>query len=384
MAIVTRYFSTAGAGAADGTTWADRAALFSAGNWSTVVTGFDFSGSDSLVCRIGPGTYTCSQSLASGLFGNAPTVANALFVHGCDSSGNLLAIPDPDWTSDQAVAWDSGLPVISCSGNTAVFSLANLVLVLIKGTFSGNTTTFPLNAAQLCDWCVFVHSGSNTAAVCINSGVTGLRNCSVQMSGSSYRAAALWAGDAYTNCRLQGVTGSSGNRHGVEFTGSANPTPMNRVTIFGFGGDGIGTSSATASHRYMVQRSVIANNAGTAVKMNSTASQTSFHRVSGCMITGNGVAGIDGQSAAARAVVTANRLRDNNAQNIIGLGNYPTDFNNLTTDSDDATEYVDAASGDFRIKNTAAIWGQGYGVSDQAPAGGGSSFPVIGSGGLVL
>ncbi len=88
MATVTRYFSTAGAGTADGTSWANRAALFSGGAWSTVITGFNFTGSDSLECRIGPGSYTITASLASGLFANAPTVSNPLILQGCDSSGS--------------------------------------------------------------------------------------------------------------------------------------------------------------------------------------------------------------------------------------------------------------------------------------------------------
>ena len=73
MAIVTRYFSTASAGAGDGTTWANRAILFTGGAWSTVITGFAFNGSDSMVARIGPGTYTVTVGMASGLFAN-PTV----------------------------------------------------------------------------------------------------------------------------------------------------------------------------------------------------------------------------------------------------------------------------------------------------------------------
>ena len=36
MSLITRYFSTA-SGAGDGTTWADRAALFAAGAWSSVI-----------------------------------------------------------------------------------------------------------------------------------------------------------------------------------------------------------------------------------------------------------------------------------------------------------------------------------------------------------
>ena len=102
--------------------------------------------------------------------------------------------------------------------------------------------------------------------------------------------------------------------------------------------------------------------------LNSTASQTFYHELKGNMITGCGAYGIDGQSAA-RALVSDNRLRDNTSGNINGLGNYPTGLNNYTTDSDDATEYVNTATGDYRIKYGCAIWGQGYGAGDEPAPG---------------
>src|SRR5690606_38306544 len=122
------------AGDETGSSWANRATLFSEGNWSTVITGFDFSGSDSLKCLIGPGTYTCSQALASGLFANAPTAANPLILHGCDGSGVALTPSNPGWVSAQPVDWDSGLPLIATSTNTTVSNLANSVLRLLKIT----------------------------------------------------------------------------------------------------------------------------------------------------------------------------------------------------------------------------------------------------------
>src|SRR5688572_9346902 len=137
MAVVVKYFSTTGAGAADGTTWTDRAALFSAGNWATQITGFAFNGTDSLKCLIGPGTYTCSQALASGLFANAPSVANPLILHACDGSGVQLAIPEPEWTSDQPVTWDTTLPVIATTTNISTINLATCLAVLLKFTASG-------------------------------------------------------------------------------------------------------------------------------------------------------------------------------------------------------------------------------------------------------
>lgn len=371
MAIVTRYFSTSSAGAGDGTSWADRAALFSAGNWSSVITGFAFNGSDSLECLIGPGSYTCSQSLASGLFTNAPSIANPLIMAGCNSSGVLLAIPDPDWASCQPAFDDSTLPVIATTTNIATNNLANSYCYLLKFTASGRNGAV-MTAGNAFAWCVIANSTANTSATAITTSTTRLLNCVLTCSGSSYDTIASFnASLPVTNCRLEGVTGSSGNRRGMTFTG--NSVNMEACTIVNCGGEGVVSTSTGTGQSIRIFRSVIANNGSTGLKSNSTASQTDNYETHGCMVTGNGAWGIDGNSAAARWWLQGNRLRDNTSGNITGLGNYPTDLNNYTTDSDDSSEYVSAgANGDFRIKNTAAIWGMGFGVADEpASAGGG-------------
>jgi hypothetical protein len=148
------------------------------------------------------------------------------------------------------------------------------------------------------------------------------------------------------------------------------------------GGDGVVFTGSSTTRTVVAVNCTIANNGGTGFKGNATASQTGFsHQVISCLITGSVAFGIDGQSAA-RIVATSTRLRDNASGDISGLLNYPTDFNNYTTDSDDATEYVSTgANGDFRIKNTAAIWGQGYGAGDESAAAGVRRHPGM-SGGL--
>ncbi len=363
MSLVPIYFSTSAAGAGDGTSWANRSLLLSGGSWSTNLTGKAFNGSDAYEAFVGPGTYTCSTSLSSALFTNAPSAANTLTFRACDSSGVALAVPQPGWTSDQPVTWDTNLPVIATTTNISTINLANCAAILMKFTSSGTTTNATIASAVFLDWCIVDHSGSNTSAIGLANFVLFARNCYVKMSGSSFRCALQWAGDAPTNCRMQNTGGGgTGNRHGVEFTGTANPTPLNRCTVFGFTGDAIGTSSATAGHRYAVHRCTLVNCTGTGAKLNSTASQTAHHVLESNMITGCGV-GIDGQSAA-RAYAFHNRLRDNAGGNIIGMNNFPTD-ENYETDSDDATEYVDATNFDFRIRIGAAIYGQGFGVSDQ-------------------
>lgn len=103
----------------------------------------------------------------------------------------------------------------------------------------------------------------------------------------------------------------------------------------------------------------------------------------GCYIANSTTSGISGNS---QAYVTSfqNRLRDNGTSgNWTALaGNSLTNENdniNYTTDSDDASELVNVAGGDYRIKNTATIWGMGFGVSEQPAAStAGGSFVFIG------
>lgn len=371
MAIVQRFFSTAGAGAADGTSWANRAQLHNAGTWSTVITGFAFNGADSLQCFIGPGTYTITAALVAGAFANPPTVANPLIFVGCDSSGVQLTIPNPGWFSCQPAWDDSTLPVLATTTNVPTTTLLATFWYLVKFTASGRTGRM-IDAAGM-DWCVVNQTTANTSAQGAAPAMS--HGCVFTCSGSSYDTVVVGIVNA-TNCRIEGVTGSSGNRRG--FTASSALTQGAFMTVVNNGGEGVICTSTSAGQSIRFSQSVIANNGATGFKANSTASQTSFYTVQGLMVTGN-VTGIDGNSGAGRIWVEHTRLRDNTTD-MTGLGNYPTDLNNYTTDDSDANEYVSTgADGDFSIKNTATnVWGKGFGVRDQ-PADSGVSG-IIGDG----
>jgi hypothetical protein len=374
MAVVTRYFSTTGAGAADGTTWADRAALFSGGNWSSVITGFNFSSSDSLVCLIGPGSYTCSQSLASGLFSNAPTINNSLYLYGADSSGNELEPPDPDWTSDQA-DWDtSGMPSIDTTTNIGTTALLQTYLKMLKFTASGRTAGGGvISSVRQASWCVIENSSSNTATQSLAvPGNSIASNCIIKTTGASYACGVtLVNGSVMSNCRVVGVAGSSGTRHGIQLSvTSSGLAVISRCTSINNGGCGFALISANANPSFSLINCVLANNGSDGCQHTSTTATNAPSQIQSCMITGNGGWGINANSNL--LYIESNRLRDNTSGNVTGMLNFPN-TNNFTTDSDDATEYVNSGSGDYRIKVTAAIWGEGYGVSDEPAAGGAAS-----------
>jgi hypothetical protein len=371
LAITTRYFDVSGAGAADGTSHAARAALFSAGNWSTVISGHDFSTS-SLVCRIEPGTYTCAQTLTTTVITTDPAIALPLILCGADANGDLLAVPEPTWQSCQP-AWSAAtLPVINSTTNVSTISLAACTCFLIKFTASGRNGAV-IGSAQNFTNCVVTNTTSNSASGAVLA-VSNSKGCVYSCSGAIYDYVVSGATNL-ENCRIEGVAGSSGNRRGVVASGTS--TQLSRVTVVNNGGEGIICTSSSAAQNVKLYKSVVANNGAQGVKSNSTASQTTTYETHNSMITGNGTAGIDGNSDAARWNITNSRFRDNTT-NIQGIGNYPLDLDNYTTDSDDATEYVGAgANGDFSIKNTATnVWEKGFGVRDEPEE-------AVGGGGLL-
>lgn len=372
MAIVQRFFSPTAAGAGDGTTWADRAALFTGGAWAVALTGFNFSGTDSLQCMVGPGTYAIGATLDAAKFANPPTAANPLFFCGCDNTGVLLSIPDPTWQSCQP-AWDaSTLPVLDATGDFYTLQTSHTTAYLLKFTASARNdmVTFTTNLV----WCQVINSTNNAAAGGVHFGGAQrvLDSCVVQCTGANY-AHLVFVNQQLpiTNTRIEGVPGAGGTRFGVNVA-SVSAGLLHRCTIVNCGGRGISATAASLE----IYQSVVANNGATNLHATVT-----FDAV-GLMLTGSGGWGVDGNSSGVRTFVAHNRLRDNASGNITGLGNYPLDLDIYTVDSDDASEYVSAgANGDFSIKNTATIWGMGFGVRDEpaaSPPGSGTiAQPVV-------
>ena len=377
MAIVTRYFSSTSAGNGDGTSWANRAALFSAGNWSSVITGFNFSGSDSLECRIeGNVSYTCSQSLSTGLFANAPSAVNPLLISGCDSTGAILAIPNAGWVSSQGKFSTSTLPTIATSTNIVTCSLTNVFFNLIDFTASNCQQAMFSNGNAT--WCSFTNSTSNASAAGI-SVPNHIRNCQVTMSGTSFDYGISHAGSYLSNMRIDGSAAtSSGTRIGVT-TPSSNNQTHEYLTIIGCSGGGYFAATGSTTRWGAIKKSLIINCGVFGFRGNPTASQTVWHGVFDCVIV-NSVIGIDGQSAA-RILISNCRLRNNTTANTQNLGNYTTSFSVNTSSGNDADEFVNTSTGDYRIKRTSSFWGKGLGPGDEPSSGGGAS--LTGPGGLV-
>jgi hypothetical protein len=251
---------------------------------------------------------------------------------------------------------DSSLPVIATTANIGTTSVSTNRL--IKFTASGAARAVVPSG----DWIVVVNSTSSTAAGGIQYASS---NSYVSMTGSSYDYA-LGVGQHY-NSRAQGVAGSSGNRRGLAF---GNTTSFyTNCTAIGFGIAGASSVLTTAGQAVAMRNCTIVGGAA-GILFAASGTLTAGNEVNSCLITGSSGYGIN--AGVSHVTVLKSRLRDHTSGNITNLGNYPIDINLYDTDSDDTTEFVDAAGGDYRIKYGAATWGQGYGAGDEpAPSGGG-------------
>lgn len=369
MAVITRYFSTASAGTGDGTSWANRAPLLDgSGNWSGIIKGFDFSGTDSLRVLIGPGTYTITETLQSSVFINAPTQSNDLLIASCDASGDPLDPPDPDWVSSQPV-WDlTNVPKIE-TGNITLFNLKYLSLFNLQFEVEG-VTTVTLNEFESAEWLYILNyaSGTSVQILSMNNGA-GIHNCCFVLTGSGFRKGIDIATTPrmIDNVRLE-ATGSptTGDRYGIEKRGNSGAF-VSRCTVIGcmhgFRHSNIGTNSYLHLIRCMAIDSI--SDGATAINTNT---DNKHSMLSGCVIIGSGGYGMNAAIDQSRAVNS--RLRDNTSGNTTD-GNDPLHLCE-TGAGTNADEFVDAANGDYRIKNTSDLWGRGIGAGDEPASGGGS------------
>lgn len=250
----------------------------------------------------------------------------------------------------------------------------------MKFTASGRTggPVVSSSSTNFLDWTVVTNSASNASAIAVTVTAGNAANCVFTCSGSSYSAVLSFAvGIPVRNIRVVGVAGSSGNRDGVAISGTTVKGVLDGLTVVGVGGRSIAYTGTSTGVNMVLSHCTLVGASGDHIVFPNTASQTNMTTISHCMITGGGGYGINPGGTNTNLVLLQNRLRDNTSGNFGTTGDYPTTATNYTTDSDDATEYVDSGSGDYRIKYGAAIWGQGYGAGDE-PAPSGSAFPAQG------
>ena len=371
MGVVTRYFDVSAAGAGDGTSWANRAALFSGGNWSTVITGHDFS-SDSLQVFIGPGTYTCNQTLSSGLFSvAAPSVLRPISLISCDASGDRWEPPDATWTSARPV-WDvSGMPVIQCGTSLTVnlSSINNIRLYGLRLT-SGPSGLFAsiVGTGELLDWCVvdLVCSSGNSQLVNLAKVQNSVFRNHVSTTWNE-KCVAVNSSRACDNVRCeQSVVNNSSSA--IVF-GDGGISRVSRCTAVGFA-KGFWQTNSVATASFIVDRCLAwkSDNVGTAFYYNSNASPLTYHNLIQSVAVGFEFAIRVGASDP--TYISNTWVRGYTTETSGTVGSMPRDLS--TWSSTDDSDFVSSATGDFRIKYGSPLWGLGVGVEDEpAPSGGG-------------
>jgi hypothetical protein len=362
MAIVTRYFSTSSAGEGDGTTWDDRAALFSSGNWSSVITDFDFSGSDSLRCYV-EGSHACSQLLQASLFANPPTVANPLFVEAYTGSA-VWVPPNLGWTAAQPMWSTTGMATIATTTDIITSNLQWSYWRGFRFTASARTAGV-VDSVTVCDWCYCENSASNTNARTFST-VRHLFNSVGKVTGTAYNAVVTFGSVnlEVNNLRCEGnPDATSGNRRGCSNADNL-AREYTRVVALNNPGIGIAHLATGTGTALSMNRCVVAYSGGNNIEINGTPTNriSALNSVVSVHSGGHGIVAAN----TGRIYAADCRLRNNTSANFNGFGNYPTDNNN-TSSGTNADEFVDAAGGDYRIKFGSSLWGKGSGAGDEPP-----------------
>jgi hypothetical protein len=324
-----------------------------------VLTGFDFSGSDALEARIGPGSYTMAQNLAATSFTNPPTVGNTLTLHGCDSLGNKLEPPDPNWVSAQPVWNQAGIPVISYSGNFYIAPTQTYVK-LLSFSISGNAQYLFSANISCAEW-LYCYADATAVAFYPFGQLIG-KNCAAKMAGSYARGYDCATSGGFYNCRVEGNTASGGGTKDG-FLIRAGSWIVNCTSVNNYGSGFYSSSAATSTLR--LKKLLAHGNSGSGIAF-GTALTTNGAEISG-IFTGNGAYGV-GLNGSTKINVGHARLRDNTSGNFSAFGNNlvgpnvdETVTSGATAADRNANEFVDYINGDYRIKPASHLWGKGYG-----------------------
>lgn len=377
MAQLTRYFGTASAGTGDGTSYANRAALFDgSNNWSTVITGTNFT-TDSLLCYIDSGSYTCGQSLAAAGFTNPPTALRTLSLIAAPG-GTVWAPPNPAWISAQPMWSDVNMPSITYTPTTTAM-IASLHSHLYGLKITGSTTSAVgvisfASGTGTVNWCFVENNASNSNAYAVFRFGNNFRmaNCVIVCSGTIFNAVLGQSGDVgfISNSRFQGnPAASSGNRRGIVQGGSNSLPTIDRCCVFGCLNPVISTSTTNSQHAHIRSSTLIGTGSGDVVSYTGIqATPTAIGSHVSNSIIGNGVDGIDTNDFAQVSkdclFLETSGSDTVSDYDIVAINNQaPADtLAQVFVDPSNAT----VANRDFRIRSGSPYWGKGYGVGDEA------------------
>lgn len=362
MGLVTRFFDLNGNGTADGTSYDNRAPLLVGGNWSSIITGFNFGSSDVLFCRVEPGEYIQAQALANGLFSSNPTRERPLFFSA--SNGGVPWQPPSGWRSCE-LPWDYGvdLPHLRDNASTTRYNLVqNGHFNFLGFRFTKNNQADAViegTTQVVTRWCVFRNLATlGPSPIGGIAQVASAEACVWRTSGI-HPTLSRPTGCLYENCRFLALSPMAG----VSIIVGASPTNHLIRCTFENCTDGYRYSNVNRGNADVIDGCTFAG-CDRAISW----SNDRRYDVQNCFVGGGNVGIESGADGRTDSLILNTRIRATTPI-LRTAENYPTDFV-FTEPGSDAAEFVDAANGDLRIKRTSIYWGRGIGAGDESGVGG--------------
>ena len=342
-AITERYVTSAGAGAADGTSEANAMSYATFKDYMETAGSFTAAAGDRFNLK-GSFTIGATDSWVNGGSATSPVIVR----------GYASSITDgyQGRTNDNGALVTTNFATLTYSStfrlnNTGAFwvILENLNII---GTVSNPVVSFPADCAIV--RCRIENSSTNTASAGVNLASRNvLFDSDVVLTGASGGATGYAVNAGGASCRTVGCRIKVTNTAPAIIAVSSALVAKN--TIFGSGGIGITMNSTTGAPHLLDNTIVGCTGDGIDVITGTTVLQF----IAGNMITDQTGVGIDMVSAANAGFMAYNRLRDNSAS--INSG---TDWVAATsyghqdtgTTGTTATDYVDYAGNDFRLVPT--------------------------------
>jgi hypothetical protein len=339
MAMTTKYVTTAGAGAKNGTDAAN------AWDWATMLTSVA-AGDDVLVQE---GTYSLS---ANSTFTNAGTSTSPIRLRGAKTDWTPLY---PTRTSAGPLS-TTNMPVIAyADGYRAIFKTFTIVSCLkITGSRNGEVAVAQANVTI--HGCVI--SNANTGASIMAfapSGSNVIFNCDLSLTGATGGATGR-VSQASTDGKVIGcrISGGSTSAAGIDVSDTGGLVLDNVIV-----GGGIGISITSTGSTTTVNGNTISGTSSDGIRY--TAGSTYVQVVRNNLITDCGGYGVNGVNANNAIISTLNRIDrcTSGAYNSATDWLASTKFGDDVTSATQANEYENAGSGDFRLKSTSPAIGKG-------------------------
>ena len=337
MAMTTKYVSTTGAGAHDGSSEAN---AFSITEMATDINAGGKAGTEYAVKQ---GTYSIGASIT--LTGDGSTTAPILI------RGYKTTPGDATLGRSSSGALDtSNMPTLSFGTGYGLDWTGSDYIIFESIKFTGSNSGYwlrPGNQCKLVNCDIANADTGGNIALLVNTSNTGVVDCDIYSAGTA-QALNIGVGTCYAHgCRIK-CAGSGGVGLQIDQTATAVD-----CVVYECGSHGISVPSTGTSVNLFNNTVVSCGGDGVRLANGTTGNP----RVIGNHITDNGGYGINYQTSTCAKMDSHNRLRDNASGASNGGGDWVTAqaSRTVTTDTGGAsTDYADQPNDNYALVKTAA------------------------------